>query len=172
MCDAALNKLCCVVGMVKVSKSFEVSSRVMKAMNNMVNMRTISESMRDLEREMMKVSWLCGAGGYCVPAHVSLVNASQAGVIEEMVGDTMEALDGDGIEEAADEEVCHLCLHRHLDSVVTQTHTMLHCFRSRRCSTISRRAKWANCLRRATMSLFLSSRIRCQRSKPKPLSDR
>eukprot|EP00038_Savillea_parva_P006874 m.166476 g.166476 ORF g.166476 m.166476 type:complete len:211 (-) comp12692_c0_seq1:1295-1927(-) len=68
--------------MVRVSKSFEVSSRVMKAMNNMVNMRTISETMRDLEREMMK-----------------------AGVIEEMVGDTMDTMDDEDLLEAADEEV-------------------------------------------------------------------
>lgn len=38
-----------------MSQTFEVSTRVMKAMNNMVNMRTITETMRGLEKEMMTV---------------------------------------------------------------------------------------------------------------------
>ena len=62
-------------GTIRLSKSFEVSTRVMKAMNNMVNLRTVSDTMKELEKEMLKVSCLviasvCGGdavvgGGYC-----------------------------------------------------------------------------------------------------------
>eukprot|EP00035_Acanthoeca_spectabilis_P007761 m.142560 g.142560 ORF g.142560 m.142560 type:complete len:271 (+) comp14074_c0_seq2:1887-2699(+) len=68
--------------MARMSQTFEVSTRVMKAMNNMVNMRTITETMRGLEKEMMT-----------------------AGVIEETVGDAMDSLDDPELEDAADEEV-------------------------------------------------------------------
>jgi hypothetical protein len=42
-------------GTARLSKSFEVSTRVMKAMNNMVSMRTVSDTMKELEKEMLKV---------------------------------------------------------------------------------------------------------------------
>ena len=45
-------------GTARLSKSFEVSTRVMKAMNNMVSMRTVSDTMKELEKEMLKVSVL------------------------------------------------------------------------------------------------------------------
>jgi hypothetical protein len=38
---------------------------------------------------------------------------SKAGVIEEMVGDTMDSLDDPDMEDAADEEVCRVLAHSH-----------------------------------------------------------
>merc|ERR1719197_2043709 len=66
----------------KVMGHLGKSTQVMAAMNHLVKMHDISETMQGMQREMCK-----------------------AGLIEEMVDDAMEALDGDEDEEAADEEV-------------------------------------------------------------------
>jgi len=66
----------------KVMGHLTKSADVMKAMNRLVKVGEISETMQQMQKEMCK-----------------------AGVIEEMVDDAFDALDGEEDEDAADEEV-------------------------------------------------------------------
>merc|ERR1711935_1292143 len=66
----------------KVMGHMVKSTQVMGAMNRLVKIGDISETMQAMQKEMCK-----------------------AGLIEEMVDDSMEALDDDDDEDAADEEV-------------------------------------------------------------------
>ena len=68
--------------MIKMSKSMGESSKVMKAMNALVKVPEISQTMQEMSREMEK-----------------------AGFMEEMVEDSMAALDDEELEGDADEEV-------------------------------------------------------------------
>ena len=58
------------------------SSEIMKAMNQLVKLPELQESMTAMSREMMR-----------------------AGLIEEMISDTMDAMDSEGLEGEADKEV-------------------------------------------------------------------
>ncbi|KAI8902594.1 Snf7-domain-containing protein [Globomyces pollinis-pini] len=66
----------------KVTGVLQKSTEVMKVVNKLMNLPEISNTMRDMSMEMMK-----------------------AGVIEEMMNDTLEAADEDELEEEAQEEV-------------------------------------------------------------------
>jgi len=70
------------LSVVKVTGALEKSTHVMQAMQQLVKIPEIQATMRELSKEMMK-----------------------AGIIEEMLEDTMEGLEDDDLEEAADTEV-------------------------------------------------------------------
>lgn len=66
----------------RIAGALEKSTEVMKSMQALVKMPEIQATMRDMSKEMMK-----------------------AGIMEEMLDDTMETLDDDELEEEADSEV-------------------------------------------------------------------
>ncbi|CAG8532031.1 9766_t:CDS:2 [Ambispora gerdemannii] len=66
----------------KVSGTLQKSTEVMKMVNTLAKLPEISKSMQELSMEMMK-----------------------AGIIDEMIEDTMESLEESDVEEEADEEV-------------------------------------------------------------------
>lgn len=71
------------LAVVRVAGALQKSTEVMKAMQSLIKIPEIQETMRDLSKEMMK-----------------------AGIIEEMMEDTFESMeDGEDMEEAAEEEV-------------------------------------------------------------------
>merc|ERR1712042_203927 len=70
------------LSVVKVTGALEKSTHVMQAMQRLVKVPEIQATMRELSKEMMK-----------------------AGIIGEMLEDTMEGLEDDDLEEAADTEV-------------------------------------------------------------------
>ncbi|KAG2203992.1 hypothetical protein INT46_007017 [Mucor plumbeus] len=67
---------------IKVAGSLQKSGEVMKLVNQLARLPEISQTMQQMSMEMTK-----------------------AGIMEEMIGDTMDMMDDDDIEEAADEEV-------------------------------------------------------------------
>ncbi|ORZ21343.1 Snf7-domain-containing protein [Absidia repens] len=66
----------------KVAGTLQKSGEVMKLVNSLVRLPEVSQAMQQMSVEMMK-----------------------AGIMDEMIEDTMEIMDDDDIEEAADEEV-------------------------------------------------------------------
>lgn len=68
--------------MVKVTGAFQKSTEIMKASNQLIKLPQLSATMREMSAEMMK-----------------------AGIMEEMMDDTLEGLDDDELEDEADEEV-------------------------------------------------------------------
>ncbi|CAO3653350.1 unnamed protein product [Cunninghamella echinulata] len=66
----------------KVAGALQKSGEVMKLVNSLVRLPEVSQAMQQMSMEMMK-----------------------AGIMDEMIEDTMEMMDDDDIEEAADEEV-------------------------------------------------------------------
>ncbi|KAJ3022252.1 Charged multivesicular body protein 3 [Thoreauomyces humboldtii] len=66
----------------KIAGSLQKSTQIMKLVNNLVKLPEISATMQEMSQEMMK-----------------------AGIIQEMMEDTMEMDDEDEIEEEAEEEV-------------------------------------------------------------------
>ncbi|KAI8883991.1 Snf7-domain-containing protein [Backusella circina FSU 941] len=66
----------------KVAGSLQKSGEVMKLVNQLARLPEISQAMQQMSMEMTK-----------------------AGLMEEMIGDTMDMMDDEDIEEAADEEV-------------------------------------------------------------------
>ncbi|EOQ99227.1 hypothetical protein E3P92_02584 [Wallemia ichthyophaga] len=67
---------------IKVTGSLQKSTEVMKLSSNLIKLPQLSSTMSQMSEEMMK-----------------------AGIMDEMLQDTMEANDEDGVEEEADEEV-------------------------------------------------------------------
>ncbi|KAL1511456.1 hypothetical protein AB1Y20_006255 [Prymnesium parvum] len=67
---------------VKMTGHMQKSAQVMAHMNKLVKVADVQETMQEMQKEMVK-----------------------AGVIEEMLDDSMEALDDEDAEDAADEEV-------------------------------------------------------------------
>ncbi|CEP15313.1 hypothetical protein [Parasitella parasitica] len=67
---------------IKLAGSIQKSAEVMKMVNQLARLPEISKNMQQMSMEMTK-----------------------AGIIEEMIGDTMDMMDDEDIEEAADEEV-------------------------------------------------------------------
>lgn len=67
---------------IKVAGSLQKSTAVIKTVNQLVKLPEISVAMQEMSAEMMK-----------------------AGIMEEMIEDTLEGMDEDDIEEEADEEV-------------------------------------------------------------------
>jgi len=71
----------------KVTGALQTSTEVMKSMQSLVRLPEIQKTMQELSREMMK-----------------------AGILEEMVEDTMEGLEGEEEEDAAQEEIDKILL--------------------------------------------------------------
>ncbi|KAI9321542.1 Snf7 family, partial [Dichotomocladium elegans] len=67
---------------IKVAGTIQRSSEVMNAVNRLVRLPEISQTMQHMSMEMMK-----------------------AGIMDEMIEDTMDMMDDEDLEEAADEEV-------------------------------------------------------------------
>ena len=72
---------------IKITSSLKKSADIMKLVNNLIKIPEMTKAMKELSREMMKVFLLI-----------------QAGIIDEMVQDTL-GLDDEDIEEEADYEV-------------------------------------------------------------------
>jgi len=70
------------VATIKVQGAMQRSAEVFHAMNELVKVPEIASTMRDMAREM-----------------------ERAGLIEELMNDAFESVEGDGVETAADEEV-------------------------------------------------------------------
>nr|CAB3230645.1 charged multivesicular body protein 3-like [Phallusia mammillata] len=70
------------VAMARVSGAFEKSTEVMKMMQSLVKVGEVRNTMMDLSKEMMKM-----------------------GIMEEMMEDTFESLEGDDMEDAAQDEI-------------------------------------------------------------------
>ena len=66
----------------KMTKTMQLSSSVMASCNKLIDTKAVTENARSLMKEMAK-----------------------AGVIQEITDDMFDVMDGDGVEEAADEEV-------------------------------------------------------------------
>ncbi|CAG5866425.1 unnamed protein product [Menidia menidia] len=80
------------LAVLRVAGALQKSTEVMKAMQSLVKIPEIQATMRELSKEMMKVSTVRDNYG--------------AGIIEEMLEDTFESMeDGEEMEEAAEEEV-------------------------------------------------------------------
>ncbi|KAI8393613.1 Snf7-domain-containing protein [Radiomyces spectabilis] len=69
----------------KVAGTLQKSSEIMQSVNQLVRLPEVSQAMQQMSMEMTK-----------------------AGIMEEMIDDTMEMMDDDDIEEAADEEVSNV----------------------------------------------------------------
>jgi hypothetical protein len=68
---------------------------VLADMNNLVKLPQLGATMRVMAREMEKVS-----NRHSLPA-----NAPQAGLIDEMMNESLDDMDGDAVEEEAAEEI-------------------------------------------------------------------
>lgn len=81
--------------MLKVTGHLQKSTEIMKLSNNLIKIPQMSQSMREMSAELMKVCACC--------------TYNQAGILEEMMQDTLDASilgeDQDEIEEAAQGEV-------------------------------------------------------------------
>jgi division protein CdvB (Snf7/Vps24/ESCRT-III family) len=93
-----------------VTGQMQKSTEVMKMMGKLCKVSEISATMQELQKEMVKVRRprrRCRRPLRCATRSEQrgAWRCVQAGVIEEMVDDAMEALDGDEDEDAADEEV-------------------------------------------------------------------
>ncbi len=87
------------ISQAKVMGALQKSSEVMKIMNNLVKMPEIQETMKNLSKEMTK-----------------------AGVMEEMINDTMDSLEDDDIEEESEEAVNQI-LDEVLNKALPSVHT-------------------------------------------------
>ncbi|TFY68704.1 hypothetical protein EVJ58_g854 [Rhodofomes roseus] len=96
------NQLMQQMAMIKVTGSLQKSTEIMKLSNALIKLPQISQTMREMSMEMTKVrSCLCfrlhhAEGRLCI---------LKAGIMEEMLDDTLEMEDDEELEEEADEEV-------------------------------------------------------------------
>jgi len=79
------------------------STDVMQAMNRLVKVEGISQTMQQMQKEMCK-----------------------AGIIEDMVDDAFEAFDGDADEDAADEEVDRVMQELNIEAMSDAKETPTH----------------------------------------------
>ncbi|RKO97554.1 hypothetical protein CXG81DRAFT_29525 [Caulochytrium protostelioides] len=84
------------LGTMKIAGTVQTSTEVMKLMNGLVKLPAISATMQALSKEMMK-----------------------AGVIDEMINDTIEGLDEEDVEDEAQDEVNQV-LHEITDGLLGQ----------------------------------------------------
>lgn len=85
--------------MAKVTGSLQKSTEIMKLSNQLVKLPQISQSMREMSMEMTKVRSLLSRY-----FRVGLTS-SQAGILEEMMDETLAMDEDEEIEEEADAEV-------------------------------------------------------------------
>jgi charged multivesicular body protein 3 len=84
--------------MIKVTGSLQKSTEIMKLSNSLIKLPQISQTMREMSMEMTKV----GRFGRAV---VCLLMDSQAGIMEEMLNDTLDMEEDEELEDEADAEV-------------------------------------------------------------------
>jgi len=84
--------------MVKVTGSLQKSTEIMKLSNALIRLPQISQTMREMSIEMTKVRVLSIQSR-------SLVNILQAGIMEEMLEDTLAMDEDEELAEEADAEV-------------------------------------------------------------------
>ena len=85
--------------MVKVTGSLQRSTEIMKLSNQLIKLPQINAAMREMSMEMTKVKLV--ASSFTVVSQLP-----QAGIMEEMLEDTLEGLDEDPeLEEEAEQEV-------------------------------------------------------------------
>lgn len=84
--------------MIKVTGSLQKSTEIMKLSNSLIKLPQISQTMREMSMEMTKV----GRFGRAV---VCLLTDSQAGIMEEMLNDTLDMEEDEELEDEADAEV-------------------------------------------------------------------
>jgi charged multivesicular body protein 3 len=80
--NSVSNTLQTSVSMIKMKGCIEKSTEIMGAMNKLVNVKEISETMRDMSREM-----------------------ERAGLVDEIIGDAMDSMDDEGVDAEADLEI-------------------------------------------------------------------
>lgn len=80
--NSVSNTLQTSVSMIKMKGCIEKSAEIMGSMNKLVNVKEISETMRDMAREM-----------------------ERAGLVDEIIGETMDSMDEEGVDAEADREV-------------------------------------------------------------------
>ncbi|CEQ40402.1 SPOSA6832_02037 [Sporobolomyces salmonicolor] len=92
------------LAMVKVTGTLQASADIMKASNSLINVPQLSGTMREMSAEMMKV---CSLSSRPLVPHPLTSSKLQAGIMTEMMDDTMEMLDDDEdeLEEEAQGEV-------------------------------------------------------------------
>ena len=85
--------------MVKVTGALQKSTEIMKLSNALIKLPQISQAMREMSMEMTKA---------CRPRHTSCAYQThilQAGIMEEMLDDTLQMEDDEDLEVEADAEV-------------------------------------------------------------------
>lgn len=85
--------------MAKVTGSLQKSTEIMKLSNQLIRLPQISQTMREMSMEMTKVS------SYFAVMALTLMILSKAGILEEMLDDTLNVEDDEELEEEADAEV-------------------------------------------------------------------
>jgi charged multivesicular body protein 3 len=85
------------VAMIKVTGSLQKSTEIMKLSNSLIKLPQISQTMREMSMEMTKVGAL-----FC---ENHLLTDGQAGIMEEMLSDTLDMDEDEELQEEADEEV-------------------------------------------------------------------
>jgi charged multivesicular body protein 3 len=91
--------LYCGIAMVKVTGSLQKSTEIMKLSNAVIKLPQISQTMREMSMEMTKV---CECE---LIERKSNKHCSQAGIMEEMMNDTLDMEEDEELEEEADAEV-------------------------------------------------------------------
>lgn len=84
--------------MAKVTGSLQKSTEIMKLSNQLVKLPQISQAMREMSMEMTKVR-------RAVASVVLFLTGVQAGILEEMMDDTLAVEEDEELEEEADAEV-------------------------------------------------------------------
>lgn len=91
------------IATLRVAGSLQKSTEVMKAMQRLIKVPEVAATMRELSKEMMRVKLYFFT---TTSINVTFFCTEQAGIIEEMLEDTLEGLeDTEELEEAAQEEV-------------------------------------------------------------------
>lgn len=88
--------------MVKVTGTLQASTEIMKASNSLIKLPQLSNTMREMSAEMMKVRLPTLPVAWLVPTDDRNLAGVQAGIMTEMLDDTMETLDEED-EELEDE---------------------------------------------------------------------
>jgi charged multivesicular body protein 3 len=83
--------------MVKVTGSLQKSTEIMKLSNALIRLPQISQTMREMSMEMTKVR--------VFSTEIQLLIAPQAGIMEEMLEDTLDMDEDEELAEEADAEV-------------------------------------------------------------------
>lgn len=87
--------------MIKVTGSLQKSTEIMKMSNALIKLPQISQVMREMSMEMTKVRRCVLRSVFVSPERTNV----QAGIMDEMLEDTLEVEEDEQLEEEADAEV-------------------------------------------------------------------